>query len=85
MIIYCENIETFSIEFTECSILLIDTEVPDTIFFWFTDFEIHIREMSCNDENFRFLVLFFELSFYEIFECFGRDKYLTNFYHISSL
>ncbi len=84
MIIYREDIESFSVEFTERAELLIDTKVPDTIFLWFTDFQIYIREVSGDDEYFCFLILFIELSFYEIFECFGRDEDFSDFDHTSS-
>lgn len=85
MVIYRKYIESFSIEFAEGSELLIDPEVPDTIFFWFSDFQIDIREVSCDDENFCFLILFIKLPFDKVVLSFWSDEHLSYFYHTRSL
>ena len=84
MIIDSEYIENISLQFAESSELLIDTEVPDSIFFGFSDLEVYILMVSTEDKYFRLLILFIELPFDEIFPSLTSYQYLCDFYHIRS-
>ena len=85
MIIYGKHIEYLTIEFADGSELLIDTEVPHSIFFRFSDFQVDILEVSGEDEEFGFLVLLIETTLCEILISFWCDEDLSNTDHTRSL
>lgn len=82
MIINSQDIEYISLEFTERTKLSIDSKVPNSVFFWFTNFEINILKVSSENKEFCFLILFFKLSFPQILKSFWCYDNFVYEYHI---
>ena len=81
MIVYGIDIQYISVEFTERAELLIDTKIPYTIFFWFTDFEVYILKISSEYKKFCFFILILEFSSLEVVECIRAYENIINGYH----
>lgn len=60
------------------SVLLIDTKIPDSFRFWFSDFEVYISLVSGEDISFCLQVLLCEISLTEIFQRRGIDNDMRN-------